>query len=57
MGIVLYWVHDTSPECERTYRLIEAAVPLADRLIRLSRLPVSGPLIRQLLLVIDIVRG
>ena len=57
MGIVLYWVHDTSPGCERTYRLIDATVPLAERLIRMSRLPVFRPLIRQLLQVIDIIRG
>jgi AcrR family transcriptional regulator len=56
MGIVLYWVHDTSPGCERTYRLIDATVPLAERLIRMSRLPVFRPLIRQLLRVIDIIR-
>jgi AcrR family transcriptional regulator len=57
MGIVLYWVHDTSTGCERTYRLIDATVPLAERLIRMSRLPVFRPLIRQLLRVIDIIRG
>lgn len=39
MGIVLYWVHDTSPGCERTYRLIEVSVPLVDRLVGLSHLP------------------
>lgn len=39
MGIVLYWVHDTSPGCARTYRLIEVSVPLVDRLVGLSNLP------------------
>lgn len=39
MGIVLFWVHDTSPGCERTYRLIEVSVPLIDRLVSLSHLP------------------
>ncbi|MFE3452914.1 TetR family transcriptional regulator [Nonomuraea sp. NPDC059194] len=39
MGIVLYWVHDTSPGCARTYRLIEVSVPLVDRLVGLSHLP------------------
>ncbi|WP_431894627.1 TetR family transcriptional regulator [Nonomuraea sp. bgisy101] len=39
MGIVLYWVHDTSPGCERTYRLIEVSVPLVDRLVGMSHLP------------------
>ncbi len=39
LGVVLYWVHDTSPGCERTYRLIEVMVPLIDRLVGLSHLP------------------
>jgi AcrR family transcriptional regulator len=39
MGIVLYWVHDRSPGCERTYRLIDRTVPLVDRLVGLSHLP------------------
>ncbi len=39
MGIVLFWVHDTSPGCERTYRLIDRSVPLVDRLVALSYLP------------------
>ena len=40
LGAVLYWVHDTSPGCSRTYLLIDRTVPLVDRLIRMSRLPV-----------------
>ncbi|WP_162794697.1 TetR/AcrR family transcriptional regulator [Nonomuraea lactucae] len=39
MGIVLFWVHDTSPGCERTHRLIDVTVPLVDRLVGLSHLP------------------
>ena len=39
MGTVLFWVHDTSPGCARTYRLIEVTVPLIDRLVGLSYLP------------------
>ncbi|MEV0593409.1 TetR/AcrR family transcriptional regulator [Nonomuraea cavernae] len=39
MGMVLFWVHDTSPGCERTHRLIDATVPLVDRLVGLSHLP------------------
>ncbi|WP_327088653.1 TetR family transcriptional regulator [Nonomuraea sp. NBC_01738] len=39
MGMVLFWVHDTSPGCERTYRLIDVTVPLVDRLVGLSHLP------------------
>ncbi|GIH26954.1 TetR family transcriptional regulator [Acrocarpospora phusangensis] len=39
MGVVLFWVHDKSPGCERTYRLIDRTVPLVDRLVGLSYLP------------------
>ncbi|MFI0420350.1 TetR/AcrR family transcriptional regulator [Spongiactinospora sp. 9N601] len=39
MGVVLFWVHDNSPECARTYRLIERTVPLVVRLVGLSHLP------------------
>jgi AcrR family transcriptional regulator len=39
MGVVLFWVHDSSPGCVRTYRLIDRVVPLVDRLVGLSHLP------------------
>ncbi|MFC7491610.1 MULTISPECIES: TetR/AcrR family transcriptional regulator [unclassified Knoellia] len=39
MGVVLFWVHDQSPGQRRTRTLIRTAVPLVDRLVRLSRLP------------------
>jgi len=53
MGIVLYWVHDTSPGCEKTYRLIDLTAPLAERVVRLARLPVLRSMTRQLLAVVD----
>jgi AcrR family transcriptional regulator len=53
MGIVVYWVHDSSPGCERTYRLIDSTAPVAERLIRLARLPVLRSITRQLLSVLD----
>ena len=42
MGILLFWVHDASPACRRTHRLIDGTVPLVCRLIRVSRLPLVG---------------
>ncbi len=57
MGIVLYWVHDTSPGCEKTYRLIDVTAPLAERLVRLARLPVLRSMTRRLLAVLDEVLG
>jgi AcrR family transcriptional regulator len=40
LGVVLYWVHDSSPEQARTRLLVDRAVPLVDRLVALSRLRV-----------------
>jgi AcrR family transcriptional regulator len=57
MGIVLFWVHDTSPGCVKTYRLIDSTVPLAERLIRLSRLRALNSVARQILAIVDEVRG
>jgi AcrR family transcriptional regulator len=57
MGIVLFWVHDTSAGCAKTYRLIDSTVPLVDRLISLSRLRVLRPVSRQVIAIIDDMRG
>ncbi|MEU8225429.1 TetR family transcriptional regulator [Kribbella sp. NPDC048915] len=39
MGVVLFWVHDQSDDLRRTRTLIDRAVPLVDRLLRLTRIP------------------
>ena|SRR5829696_4302730 len=39
MGIVLYWVHDSSDGVARTYELVDRAAPLVVKLIGLARLP------------------
>ena len=56
MGVILFWVHDGSPEQRRTRRLIDAAVPLVDRLVGLTRLRVLRPAWRQVLTLIETVR-
>jgi len=56
MGVILFWVHDKSPEQRRTRRLIDGAVPLIDRLVALSRLRVLRPALRQVLALIESVR-
>ena len=56
MGVVLFWVHDRSPEQRRTRRLIDGAVPLVDRLVGLSRLRVLRPALRQVLALLDSIR-
>ncbi|WP_345520872.1 TetR/AcrR family transcriptional regulator [Nocardioides conyzicola] len=40
MGIVLFWVYDTSPDQARTRLLVRRVAPIVDRLVRLSRMPV-----------------
>jgi AcrR family transcriptional regulator len=48
MGIVLYWVHDSSDGCAKTYALIERTVPVVERLIGVAKLPVVRPMVRDL---------
>jgi AcrR family transcriptional regulator len=57
LGIVMFWVHDTSPGCAKTYELIDRTVPLADRLISLSRLPVLGSTLAEVLSIVEDMRG
>jgi len=57
LGIVMYWVHDTSPGCARTYRLIDRTVPLADRLVSLSRLRVLRSTLADVISIIDEMRS
>ena len=40
MGMVLFWVYDQSPDQARTRMMARRVVPIVDRLVRLSRLPV-----------------
>jgi AcrR family transcriptional regulator len=39
MGVVLFWVHDTSAGQQRTRDLVDQVVPIIDRMLRLTRLP------------------
>lgn len=43
MGVILFWIHDSSPKCARTYRLIDQTVDLLDRLISLASNPLMRP--------------
>ena len=57
LGVVLFWVYDTSPSQARTYRLIDATVPLVDRLISLARVPVLRGTTRELVALIQELRS
>jgi hypothetical protein len=56
MGLVLYWVYDRSPDQRRTRRLVDAAVPLVDRLVGLSRTRILRPALRQVLALVETMR-
>ncbi|WP_231956890.1 MULTISPECIES: TetR family transcriptional regulator [unclassified Actinoplanes] len=57
MGVILFWVHDGSPDQRRTRMLIDGAVPLIDKVVKLSRLPVMRPALHQALGLITALRG
>ena len=40
MGMVLFWVYDQSPDQARSRTVVRRVVPIVDRLVRLSRMPV-----------------
>ena len=54
MGVVLFWVHDQSPDQRRTRELVRGLVPVVDRMVRLSRLPVVRGVVED---VLDLVRS
>ncbi len=56
MGIVLFWIHDPSPNHRRTYRLIEHTVDLLDKLIHLASNPFMRPLRKQALRLVSEIR-
>jgi AcrR family transcriptional regulator len=43
MGVVLFWIHDSSRKRARTYRLIDQTVDLLDKLISLASNPLMRP--------------
>jgi AcrR family transcriptional regulator len=52
MGVILFWIHDSSPKRIRTYRLIDHTVDLVDRLISLASNPLLSPLRKKALRLI-----
>jgi len=57
LGVVLYWVHDRSPGQARTRALIDAAVPLVDRVVSLSRLRLLRPVTREIVNLVRVLRA
>ena len=56
MGIVLFWIHDSSPKHRRTYRLIDHTVDLLDKLIHLASNPFMRPVRKQALRLVEEIR-
>ncbi len=56
MGILLYWIHDDSPGCVRTYRLLDRSVSLVVRLITLAKMPILRPLTNTVLAMMEDLR-
>ena len=44
-GVILFWIHDGSADCARTYRLIDRTIDIVVRLITLSSFPPFRPLV------------
>ena len=57
MAIVLFWIHDTSPDCRRSYKLAEQTADLVVGLIHLARLPPMRPVVRSALALLAEMRG
>ncbi len=57
MGVILFWVTDDSPGQRRTGKLLSLASRVVASLVRLSSLPLTRPLRRPVLELIEIVAG
>jgi AcrR family transcriptional regulator len=57
MGVVLFWVHDDSEGQRRTRTLVTGLVPLVDRSVRLTRLPLVRGLVDDGLGLVHQLRG
>jgi len=56
MGIILFWIHDSSRKSARTYRLIEQTVELLDKLISLASNPLMRPVRKRALKLVSELR-
>ncbi|HEV7505407.1 MAG TPA: TetR family transcriptional regulator [Thermoanaerobaculia bacterium] len=56
MGIILYWIHDNSPGCAKSYRMMERSVRLVLRLISLFQFPLLRPFLKELLVLVTELR-
>ena len=57
MGIILFWIFDTSRESRRTRVLVDRTVPIVTRLIALGGNPILAPLRRSVLKLLREIRS
>ncbi len=57
MAIILFWIHDESPERRRTIRLIERTADIVVRLVSLASYRVLAPLRRSALALLEELRA
>ncbi len=57
MGVILFWIHDTSKGHARSYRLMEGTVGLVVKLIKLARNPLLAPVRKASLKLLREIRG
>lgn len=56
MGIILFWIHDSSARQARTYRLIDRTVDLIDKLILMASNPLMRPVRKRALNLVQELR-
>jgi hypothetical protein len=57
MGVIFFWVIDDSPAQARTMRLLDLGAKIVARLLQFSTLPLTRPLRKTALELIQIVKG
>jgi hypothetical protein len=53
MGIILFWINDKSKGQTKTNVLLEKSLDVVTRLIRLSGLPLTGPIRRSVIQLME----
>jgi AcrR family transcriptional regulator len=55
MGIILFWINDSSRGQVKTFTLLDKSLDAVTRLIKLSRLPLTGPIRKTVIQLMDAV--
>jgi len=53
MGIILFWINDSSKGQTKTKVLLEKSLDVVTRLIKLSSLPLTGPIRKTVIQLMD----